>query len=676
MNRSLLFRVSLVSVLWAAAACDGGGSSSGSPGGSGGTAGAGATGGAGAGETGGTGGGGDGGGPAKPPVSPYIVVDQLGYRPAAQKIAVVRDPEEGFDAAESFSPGDSYEVVDAKTGEVVFSGPVTPWNGGAVDPSSGDRAFWFDFSSVQAPGSYFVRDASGDVRSFVFRIAGDVYKDALVQAVRTFFYQRAGQEKKAEHAGEGWADGASHVGPLQDKNCRRYNAAGDASTEKDLSGGWYDAGDYNKYTNWTARYVITLLRAYEEAKGAFGDDTGIPESGNGIPDVLDEAKWGMDWLVKMQDGDGSVLSIVGMGHASPPSAATGQSLYGSASTSATLSTAAAFAYGAKVLGAVPALGSYSNDLASRAEDAWTWAIANPDVLFYNNDGGSGTAGLGAGQQEVDDYGRLTKRVEAAAYLFETTGKPEYRSAFDAGYNQVHLVAWGYAYPFEADAQLALLHYTKVPGATAAVANNIRDAYSAAMGSETNLGAIQGEVDPYRAYLKDYTWGSNAVKAFQGSMFHDLLTFGVGSTPAAEAVSAAERYVHYLHGTNPLSLLYLSNMYDHGGESCVNELYHSWFTDGSEKWDRVGSSTYGPAPGFLVGGPNPSYDWDGCCPSGCGSDENNAVCTSEPVSPPKGQPAQKAYKDFNTSWPLNSWSVTENSNGYQVAYIRLLSKLVE
>jgi hypothetical protein len=117
------------------------------------------------------------------------------------------------------------------------------------------------------------------------------------------------------------------------------------------------------------------------------------------------------------------------------------------------------------------------------------------------------------------------------------------------------------------------------------------------------------------------------------------------------------------------------MYGYGGDNCVNEFYHSWFSNGSAKWDRIGVSTHGPAPGFLTGGPNPSYDWDGCCPAGCGGSGNNAICTSESITPPKGQPAQKSYKDFNTSWPLNSWSVTENSNGYQVNYIRLLSHFV-
>jgi hypothetical protein len=119
------------------------------------------------------------------------------------------------------------------------------------------------------------------------------------------------------------------------------------------------------------------------------------------------------------------------------------------------------------------------------------------------------------------------------------------------------------------------------------------------------------------------------------------------------------------------MVYLSNMYNLGVHSSVNEFYHSWFTNGSALWDRVGSSTYGPAPGFLVGGPNPSYNWDSNCTSG----SPNPGCGNAAPTPPKGQPAMKSYLDFNTSWPLNSWEVTENHNDYQVAYVRLLSKFV-
>ncbi|XXY46159.1 glycoside hydrolase family 9 protein [Sorangium sp. So ce269] len=657
----------------------GSGAAAGSGSGSGSGAGGSVTSGVGAGGSVASGVGGSGGSSVDPSAEPseFIVVDQFGYLPDAEKIAVLRDPQTGFDADASFTPGATVALVSSATGERVLAAAPAPWGDGATDESSGDKAWWFDFSSVTAPGRYYVLDVENNVRSAEFEIGDAVYREVLKRAVRAFFYQRAGQKKDAVFAGEGWADEASHLGPLQDRNARLYSAPDDASTERDVSGGWYDAGDYNKYTSWTAGYVVTLLRAYAENPSIWTDDYDIPESGNGVPDILDEAKWGMDWLVRMQNADGSVLSIVGLSHASPPSAAAGPSLYGSANTTATLATAAAFAYGAKVLKSAGggALASYADSLLPRAESAWAWADANPAVLFRNNDAEAGTAGLGAGQQETDDYGRLGLKVEAACYLFDATGDAAYRGVVDASYEKIHLIEWAYAYPFEVQQQAALLHYTRVAGATAAVADAIRSAYRAAMDGDDNLAAFRAGVDPYLAYLKDYTWGSNAIKSHQGNMFYDLVTHELDASVSADAARAAARYVHYLHGVNPLGLVYLSNMGAYGAERSANEFYHTWFHDGSERWDRVGVSTYGPAPGFLTGGPNPSYDKDGCCPDGCGSPENNAICDSEPVSPPKDQPAQKSYKDFNASWPLNSWAVTENSNGYQASYIRLLSKLV-
>jgi len=114
------------------------------------------------------------------------------------------------------------------------------------------------------------------------------------------------------------------------------------------------------------------------------------------------------------------------------------------------------------------------------------------------------------------------------------------------------------------------------------------------------------------------------------------------------------------------------MKPYGADKNITQFYHSWFAEGSP-WDQEGVSLYGPAPGFLAGGPNTSYSVDACCPNNCGSPQNNAICTSMNLTPPLNQPAMKSYKNFNNSWPLNSWAISENSNGYQVAYIRLLSK---
>jgi len=612
---------------------------------------------------------------AKPPLSANILVDQFGYPPAAQKVAVIRDPRIGFDAAAHFVPGAHYAVVDAETGAQLAEGRPKPWHGGATDPSSGDKAYWFDFSALRRPGRYYILDRDRKLRSPEFRIADDVYREVLKHAVRTFFYQRAGFAKTAAFAGAGWADGASHLGPGQDRNARLYSAPDDPSTERDLSGGWYDAGDYNRYTSWSARYVTTLLMAYRENPAAFNDDFGIPESHNGTPDIIDEAKWGMDWLIRMQNADGSALSVLGVAEASPPSAATGPSRYGSPSTTATLGVAAAFAYGAiafRELGRT----AYADELLARAERAYRWADDNPDVVFKNNDAASGTQGLAAGQQEGDDATRLARKIEAAVYLFQATGDAGYRDFVDGHYHRLRLIADGYVSPFAADEQDMLLAYTRVPGATPAVADAIRTAFASAMRSADNLGAVAAATDPYRAYIRDYTWGSNSIKAAQGHSLEQLIAYGlVRGGEAAQVSNAALGYLNALHGVNPFGLVYLTNMAVAGATSSVRELFHAWFADGSPRWDRVGVSSFGPPPGFLVGGPNPTYRKDSCCPTGCGL-SGAAKCVADSATPPLGQPPQKSFKEFNTGWPLNSWEVTENSNSYQVKYIRLLSKFVK
>ena len=599
-------------------------------------------------------------------VSKYIVTDQFGYLPDAPKIAVLRDPVIGYDAAESFTPGASYAVVD-KGGQQVFKGAPILWNQGALDSTSGDKAWWFDFSAVTTPGEYYILDVTKNVRSYAFEIREDIYNDILKHAVRTFFYQRAGHEKKAIYAGEAWADGASHV---QDKRARAFNDKSNAAKEKDVSGGWYDAGDYNKYTNWTASYVVQMMLAYLEKPEAWADDYNIPESGNGIPDLLDEARWGIDHLLRMQQKDGSVISIASLSHASPPSGATGTTFYGDINTSSAHSVATAFAIASKVFRGLGEA-AYADTLLKRARFSWEWSAANPDVIWKNNDAEYGSSGIGAGQQEQGDYDRQMGRLKAAIFLFDATGEAVFKNYVDANYTNAHLLQWTYAYPFEGELQDALIYYAHLPGATTSTRTAIQNAYKSSMNTGS-FADYNSKRDPYRAHLNDYTWGSNNTKSTQGTMFYNTVSYRVDTAKSTLSKQAALGFINYIHGVNPLSFVYLSNMYAYGADNGVNEFYHTWFADKSAKWDRVGTSLYGPAPGFLTGGANPSYDVDACCASGC----NGNSCTTELLSPPKGQPKQKSYKDFNTNWPLNSWAVTENSNGYQVSYIRLLSKFVQ
>jgi hypothetical protein len=120
-------------------------------------------------------------------------------------------------------------------------------------------------------------------------------------------------------------------------------------------------------------------------------------------------------------------------------------------------------------------------------------------------------------------------------------------------------------------------------------------------------------------------------------------------------------VHYFHGVNPIGKVYLSNMYQADGDSSINEIYHSWFGDGTV-YDNALSSPNGPPPGYVTGGANPTFQPD--------------ASYGGTISPPQNNPIQKSYKDWNTSFPENSWELSEPAIYTQATYIRLVSKLVD
>ncbi|MCQ2605784.1 MAG: glycoside hydrolase family 9 protein [Bacteroidales bacterium] len=604
----------------------------------------------------------------------YIVVDQFGYLPEAQKIAIIRSPQIGYDANENYTPGKKFAVIDAQTNKTVFKGSANIWKEGKIDSTCGDKVWRFDFSQIQQEGSYYIKDLKTKEISYTFDISKNVYKEALKHTFRYFYYQRAGYEKTVQFAGEGWADKASHLGPMQDKNARNFMKKDDASTEMDVHGGWYDAGDFNRYTNWTCDYIQYLLLSYEENPAAWTDDFNIPESGNGIPDIIDEVRFGLEHLLRLQFEDGSVVAVVGSHEATPPSACNEPSYWGGPSTSSALSAAAAYAYGAKIFK------QYDKDFAQKLQTAaikaWDWAEKNPDVLFYNNSNEHGTAGLAAGQQECDDLTRAEKKLLAALRLYDATDHNKYKVFFETNYKIARMVDWILVFPFGEANQDMLLYYTSLKNAKPEITNHIKAVYERATDTIFNLFAIKADDDPYLAFQKDYVWGSNGTKAKQGCIYYNLAQYNIMPEIHNDAIEYALRYVHYLHGVNPLNKCYLTNMGKYGAENSVRQIYHGWFENGNEKWDEAGVSTYGPAPGFLCGGPNIEYAWDQCCPNNCGNEYNNARCYEIDVKPLIGQPAQKSYLDMNNGWPINSWSVSEVSGGYQVHYLRLLSKFVK
>lgn len=590
--------------------------------------------------------------------APAIVFDQFGYRPGDRKIVRVRQPVTGFDVAWAELPRLTYYVRRADTQAAVRSFSLDAAAGEVpVDLLSGDKVLALDVSRIDEPGEYVVTSGDGVQVSGTFSVREDIYRPVLREAFRTFYYQRAGYAKSEPHAQSGWTDAASHLGPGQDAEARLYSATDDAGTARDLHGGWYDGGDYNQYTNWTAEQCRTLLTSYQENPDAWGDDFGIPESGNGIPDILDEARWGLDWLLRMQNPDGSVLSVLGRGHATPPSAARAATRYGPASTSSTLSAAGTFAHAALVFGdsALPAHQTYAKRLKAAARAAWAWSEANPGVTFYNNDARNGSEGLGAGQQEVDPKFHNAKRFSAAAYLSALTGDAVFEPVVTDALAGSALTRTALVddFRFEAlDAAMFLAGQADPPP-------RLREQLAEILESGFLPDATQGYGVPGYAL----GWGGNGELARLGNAHLGAARLSGEAKIRAASTARALDLVHYLHGANPMGKVYLTNMGAWGAEASVMTYYHNWKTEV-------------PIPGFLVGGPNPEYDWDACCPDSCGSLRSNAACGRQRLSPPHGQPPLKSYLDFDDGWPRNSWEVTENSNVNQAAYLRLLANFVE
>ncbi|HKQ46939.1 MAG TPA: glycoside hydrolase family 9 protein [Phycisphaerae bacterium] len=594
------------------------------------------------------------------PYSPHVRIDQFGYLPQARKIAVFREPVQGFDAPSPYSPGPLIQVRRVSDQQVVYSAAPATWNGGAIHTQSGDRVWRFDFSALTVPGTYDIYDPATGAASEPFNIVDDVYDLALRQAVRMYYYQRCGTPKAVPHTSADWSDATCHLGTQQDLDCRSVSNPVPA-TSRNLSGGWHDAGDYNKYVNYADSALHSLLFAYQDVPWYWTDDYGIPESGNGIPDLLDEIKWELDWLLKMQNPDGSVLhkmAVTDFSAASPPSSDSGARRYAPATASATISACGAYAHAAQVYASLPQTQAYATILQTAAVSAWNWLVANPGAIpsSYNN------AGFVNAAAEESAYDQQTSRLCAAVYLFRLTGQATYRNYVDANYTTAHLFVWSYASVWEQEYNDALLLYAASPGATASVAAQIRQRYTASVVGNDHLVQVQNVVDPYGAYLEDgnYTWGSNRTKSLQGQMYASMNRHCLGGASATALRDAAEALAHYFHGVNPMGFTYLTNMGDFGAQSSVNEMYHAWFADGTV-WDSAATSPFGPPPGYLTGGPNPSYTPD-------------ASYVGPPIEPPENQPIQKSYRDWNTNWPQNSWEVTECHIPYQAAYVRLLANV--
>jgi Glycosyl hydrolase family 9/Secretion system C-terminal sorting domain len=389
-----------------------------------------------------------------------------------------------------------------------------------------------------------------------------------------------------------------------------------------------------------------LLFAYQENPTVFGDANNIPESANGVADLLDEVKVELNWLIKMQDvNTGAVLSKVSVTQfqaASPASNDVSPRYYGAASTSSTLTAASVFAHASMVYRGIGQT-VFADSMLAKAKRAYDWAVANPSVFFSN-------AGFQSANPEVDAYNNTARRVGAAALLYGATGQTTYRDYVDAQYSNLHHIQWTYFYAHEGTYGDLLVYYSLLPTATSTVAADIKSRFQNSTNNHADFYPnYTNNTDAYRAYLKnaDYNWGSNETKSKTGLLYTNMIKAGLNLGNHPNYWIQAGDFLHFIHGVNPLNMAMLSNVVSLGGDNYNTKMYHTVYGETSAAWNN------NPPPAYVTGGVNPTYT---------GS-----------VAPPSGEPIQKAYKDWNTGYPENSWEVTEPALYYQAPYIRLLSK---
>jgi endoglucanase len=503
---------------------------------------------------------------AAQPVRPTTAIktDQAGYLPALPKIAFV--------VSES-SPR-AFAVRRASDDGVVFRGALTQPD---ADADSGDRVQAADFSPLRERGRFYL-DVPGVGRSWTFAIEPDAYSRAFYLSMRSFYGQRCGTDVDLGREFPGYSYKACH---------RRgaFHPSSGRSGQAPSVRGWHDAGDYGRYVVNSGITTGTLLWAWE----LFGDrvrdvSLDIPESRDRTPDVLDEIRWNLDWMLTMQDEDGGVwhkqtserFPPFVLPHDDTLSSfivGTGAEPY--KSSCATADFAAVLAIAGRVYRPFDA--TYAHQASAAARRAWTWLERHPNVLFRNPDGITTGA---YGDKDCSD-----ERLWAAAELGRTTGEAVYDQYFSTHYPAALPGIRAVGPPSWANVSaLGLWTYALGRGPNATAVSEIVERSSRAADEIVQ----RASADPYRITLvtTDYVWGSNGVAANYGVQ----LLVANRLKPNVRYVETAVETLHYLLGRNPFSLSWVSGLGD-------NPFRHPHHRPSGADANRE------PWPGLLAGGPN-------------------------------------------------------------------------
>ncbi|WP_460637150.1 glycoside hydrolase family 9 protein [Larkinella harenae] len=509
-------------------------------------------------------------------LSTAIRLNQIGFYPNAAKMAIVVS-----DAPTEF------QVMTPDLKKTVFKGALSAARPNAI---SGKTARQADFSALKTSGT-FVVVVPGLGHSYPFEIKTDVHRAVTKGSLKGFYYQRVSIDLPAQYAGK-WSRPAGHV--KEDTQVLVHPSAASAGrpagTVLSSPGGWYDAGDYNKYIVNSGITVGTLLSLYEDFP-KFGQklDCDIPESGNSIPDVLDESLWNLRWMLTMQDpADGGVyhkLTNARFDGMVMPDKATKERYVVQKSITAALDFAAVIAQASRIFKPFGrTLPGLSDSCLTAAVRAWNWAKKNPDQYYRQNEmNGKFDPDVVTG--EYGDRDASDEWIWAASELYVTTNDDAYyKSVILFPDDKMPLPSWaqvrllGYYTLARFEKNLSPLGKNDFPQlkkrlvgfADELIQDVDKNAYQTVMGTSA----------------KDYIWGSSAVAANQGI----ALIQAYRLTNDKKYLRAALTNLDYLLGRNATGYCFVTGF---GGKQVMNPHHRPSVADGIEA----------PVPGLLSGGPN-------------------------------------------------------------------------
>lgn len=491
----------------------------------------------------------------------------VGYRPESRKIGTVAAKTEQF------------VVRDAQSGTQVIEGAATK----VESSSTGQPLYTIDFSAVRRDGTYRIELEGGG--SSEFRVGADIYNWPFYCVTRGMYLWRCGTAVSETFAGSQFEYGACHL-----DDAYLDFTGGPVGKRKDGAGGWHDAGDYNKYAvngAFTVGMMLTCWEHFQPKLVALKLD--IPESGNQTPDFLDETRWELEWLFKMQADDGSVyhkLSTRNFGGFISPEKETDPRYFSPWSSAATASFVAVMAQSSRVYQQVDK--SFSDRCLAAAKKSCAFLQSHP--LDHRPD----VSALRTGGYEAPD---ADDRFWAAAELWETTGDASFLRDCEARLTTIKVGADAKRLTVDTDwdwgnlRNLGAFTYlrSKREGRNQAIVARVRDDVLKA----ADRIVAAADRHPYGRTLGDtYHWGCNGTVARQTINLN--VAYELKNDP--RYCNAMLDALNYLFGRNPYARSYVTGL---GKRPPL--FPHDRRSGGDKK--------HAPWPGYLVGGPWPGpNDW--------------------------------------------------------------------